>query len=125
TYQLLICPSHLLEQVAITDLRASPFAHQPIGDGRFRFVRATPGSSVEFVADTGNYLGRPKVDRLILSVTPNPGAALTKLLAGDADVYSAVPMTSAAELQQHGDLAMRLYDDLTYGFLWFNLRLGP
>jgi|SRR5579862_4273908 len=125
TYQLIICPAHLLEQVPVADLRSSPFAHQPIGDGRFRFVRATPGSSIEYMADTGNYLGRAKVDRLILSVTANPGAALTKLLAGDADMYSAVPMTSAAELERQGDLAMRLYDDLSYGFLWFNLRVGP
>jgi peptide/nickel transport system substrate-binding protein len=124
TYQILICPAHLLETIGVTDLRSSAFTHQPVGSGRFRFQRLTPGSTIELVSDTANYRGRAKLDRVVLAFTSNPGAAMTKLLAGDADVYEAIAPPSLPEVRQHPDIATYPYDNLGYGFLWFNLRTG-
>lgn len=124
TYQMFICPAHLLQKIPLTDLRSSDFARHPVGDGRFRYGSAIPGSTVELIADTGNFRGRAKLDRLVLAITPDPGAALTKLFAGDVDFLELVPSASVAELQQHPELTAITHDDPSYGFLWFNLHAG-
>lgn len=122
TYQMLICPVHLLGQIPAADLRAAAFAHHPVGTGRFRFASWTPGTSVELVADTGNYRGRARLDRLILSVAPDATTAVARLFSGEADVYETLRPENLAELARHPDLRAVPYLDPSYGFLWFNLR---
>jgi peptide/nickel transport system substrate-binding protein len=124
TYQMLICPAHLLRGIPVTQLRTADFAHHPVGDGRFRFGGATPGSTVEFVADTGSYRGRARLDRVIVAVTPSPGAALTRVLSGDADFFDAVPPANVPEVERDSALVTLMHDEPSYGFLWFNLRTG-
>ena len=124
TYQMIICPEHLLRGVSHADLRSSDFAHHPVGNARFRFVSWSPGSTVDLVADTANYLGRPRLDRVILSLAPNYAAALTKLLAGDADFFEVIRPDNLAEVQQAPSLRLVPYDDPAYGFVWFNLAAG-
>jgi peptide/nickel transport system substrate-binding protein len=124
TYQMLICPAHLLQGIAPTDLRTSAFTHKPVGDGRFRLANWTPGSTIELITDTMNFRGRAKLDRVILSITSSPSTALTKLLAGDADVYESIAPASLAEVMRHPDIVTVPHDDPSYGFLWFNLRTG-
>ena len=124
TYQMIICPEHLLRGVPHADLRSSDFAHHPVGNARFRFVSWSPGSTVDLIADTANYLGRPRLDRVILSLAPNYAAALTKLLAGDADFFEVIRPDNLAEVQQAPSLRLVPYDDPAYGFVWFNLATG-
>jgi peptide/nickel transport system substrate-binding protein len=124
TYQAYILPEHALSGVPASQLQNAPFAHQPIGDGQFRFASWTPGSTVELIADTANYRGRPNLDRVVVSITPNPGAALTRLLSGDADFYEAVPVASLGEVEKQPSLRTVVRSDPAYGFLWFNLRTG-
>ncbi len=122
TYQMHICPEHLLRGIPTSALLASAFSKHPVGDGQFRFASWTPGSALELVADTMNYRGRPKLDRVILSISPNYGAAMAKLLAGDADLFESVHPDNLSEVRRRPDLTTIPYDDPSYGFLWFNLR---
>jgi peptide/nickel transport system substrate-binding protein len=124
TYLMLICPAHLLRAIPVADLRASDFSHHPVGDGQFRFAGSPDPSTLNFVADTANYRGRPRLDRVVLSVTPSPGAAVTRLLSGDVDFLQSVPSASVSELAHQSDVALLTYADASYGFLWFNLRTG-
>ncbi len=123
-YQMTICPEHLLQGVPHASLRSSEFARHPVGTGRFRFAAWTPGSTVDLIADTGNYLGRPRLDRVILSIAPNYAAGLTKLLAGDADFFETVQPDNQAEVRQSPTLRLVPYHDAAYGFVWFNLASG-
>ena len=123
-YQMDICPEHLLRGMPHASLRSSDFARHPVGTGRFRFAAWTPGSTVDLIADTGNYLGRPRLDRVILSIAPNYSAGLTKLLAGDADFYENVQPDNQAEVRQSASLRLVPYNDPAYGFVWFNLVDG-
>jgi peptide/nickel transport system substrate-binding protein len=123
TYQMLICPEHLLGKIKLADLRTAPFGHNPVGDGRFRFSSWTPGSSLTLVADTGNYKGRALLDRIVMSISPTPAAAIAKVYAGDADFLEVVHPEDIPEIRKHPTLTMLPYEDPSYGFLWFNLRL--
>ena len=121
-YNLLIVPEHLLGAAPRGQLRATEFARSPVGSGRFRFARWQPAVSLEVVADTNNYAGRPKIDRVIWTVSPDFTAASTRLLAGEADVFEAVRPEMIPEIQKNPAVRLVTYPSLDYGFLQFNLR---
>ena len=122
TYQLVIVPEHVYGAVKPADLRTSAVVRQPVGSGRFRFVRWEPGQTIELLSDTANYRGRAKLDRIIYTVTPEYAAATGKLFAGEADFFEILRPEGIAELARHPDLKVVPYPSLAYGFLGFNLR---
>lgn len=118
--QLLILPAHQLERIPVSSLRErSP---PPIGSGRFRLRRWDKGSSVEIVADSSNYRGRPKLDRVIWSVTPDFTPAVTKLFGGDADLFDALRGENLPQLVRHPNLRAIILPGTDYAFFQFNLR---
>jgi peptide/nickel transport system substrate-binding protein len=118
--QSLILPAHQLDTIPVTSLRAS--LPQPIGTGRFRFRRWNKGASVEIVADSANYRGRPKLDRVIWTIAPDYTTALTRLFAGDADLFDAVRAEDLPQLERHSRLRVIVIGGTDYNFLQFNLR---
>jgi peptide/nickel transport system substrate-binding protein len=118
--QMLILPAHQLEKIPADSLReASP---PPIGSGRFRFRAWNKGSSVEIVADTSNYRGRARLNRVIWSVAPEFTTAVTKLLGGEADLFDALRVEDYAKLARHRNLRAIVLPGTGYAFLQFNLR---
>src|SRR5207247_513154 len=80
-------PAHQLEKTSIDALRQNP--PPPIGTGRFRLQKWDKEASVEIVADTSNYRGRARLDRVIWSISPDFTTAVPKLFSGDADLFDA------------------------------------
>ncbi len=120
--RLSILPEHLLGNVPAGGLSRAPEATAPVGSGPFRFVRLQPGSLIELAADTGYHLGRPLLDRIIMTVAPNPIAAATQLFNGEADLYEAMMPQQMGEFATHPDVVVHIEPSLTYNFLQFNLR---
>ena len=118
--QLRILPAHQLEKIQVTRLRESP--PPPIGTGRFRFRRWDKGSSVEIVADSSNYRGRAKLDRVIWSISPDFPTAVTRLFSGDADLFDALRAENLPELARHPSLRTITLPGTDYAFMQFNLR---
>ena len=122
THQLQIIPEHLLRDIPRKELRTAAFTRNPVGSGRFRFVRWVPGATIEIIADTANYRGRPKLDRVIWSVAPDPMAASTKVLAGEADFFEALPREQVPEIEKNPELRTLRYPQLAYTFIGFNTQ---
>ncbi len=118
--QLLILPAHQLEKIPVGALRAA--ALRPIGTGRFRLRHWEKGASIEIVADTSNYRGRARLDRVIWSVTPDFTAAVTKLFSGEADLFDALRPENLPELARQRNLRVIILPGMDYAFLRFNLR---
>ena len=118
--QLLILPAHQLEKIPVDSLREA--APPPIGSGRFRLRRWDRGASVEIVADTSNYRGRAKLDRVIWSVSPDFTTAVTRLLGGEADLFDALRPENLRQLARRPTLKTLTLPGMDYGFLRFNLR---
>lgn len=58
---------------------------QYIGLGPYRLARWEPGAFIEATAFEGYALGRPKIDRVVLTWNGDPNVLATRLLSGDAD----------------------------------------
>lgn len=121
-FQLIIMPEHLFSSADRASLRTHELATQPVGNGRFRFVRWDKGSTIEIVADTANYRGRPKLDRVIWTIAPDFTAGVTRLLAGEADFYEFLRADNIIEVGKNPSLKTIPYPSLQYGFLTFNLK---
>jgi peptide/nickel transport system substrate-binding protein len=119
--QLLILPAHQLEKIPVDSLRVA-VPPPPIGSGRFRLRRWDRGASVELVADTANYRGRAKLDRVIWSVSPEFTTAVTKLFTGDADLFDALRPENLRQLARQGTLRTITLPGMDYAFLRFNLK---
>jgi peptide/nickel transport system substrate-binding protein len=122
TYQLWVMPSHLLRNVPRARLAAAPFGRKPVGSGRFRFESWTPGQQVELVADADNYRGRARLDRVVWSIAPDPGAATISLINGQSDFFEVMRPEYIGQLARNQSLHLVPYPSLEYGFLHFNLR---
>jgi len=118
--QLLVLPAHQLEKISVDSLREA--APPPIGTGRFRLRKWDKGASVEIVADTTNFRGRARLDRVIWSVAPEVTTAVTRLFSGDADLFESLRPDDLKQLPQHTDIRTILLPGMDYVFLRFNLR---
>ena len=123
TYQMKILPEHLLDTIPHARLASSAFAHHPIGAGPFRFLSWEPGSEITLLADTTWFLGRPHLKRLVWRVMPDVSAAVTALLAGEADAMEFIPQRDQIERAAGApDLRLVPYPSPFLGGLLFNTR---
>ena len=120
--QMRILPAHLLDSIPRASWRTSAFARHPIGSGRFRFRSWQAGARLEVVADSNNYRGRPKLDRVVWTIAPDPSVATLRLFTGDADFLESVRPDAAAEFPKHPEVQLLKSPSLVYGFLQFNLQ---
>src|SRR6266540_423425 len=84
-YHMRVLPAHLLRGTPRDQWKTAPFGRQPVGDGPYRFVSWKAGQSIELVADSTFFLGRPAIRRLIWRFTPDVVVATTQLIADQAD----------------------------------------
>ncbi|KAA2238145.1 ABC transporter substrate-binding protein [Salinarimonas soli] len=97
----------------------------PIGTGPFAFVSLQRDVMVRFRAFADHWAGRPPVDQLVFSVTPNPAVRLTKLRAGECHVMAFPNPADAARIK--GDPALRLLqqEGLNIGYMSLNVTMRP
>lgn len=121
-YSLAVMPRHLLDGVPRDAIAQSPFAQHPVGSGRYRFGTWDRQRQLMLVADSANYRGRPRFDRVIWSVAPNPNTATMAVLAGQADVLEVLRGDAVAQAAQVPTLRTVEYGSLDYAYLAFNQR---
>ncbi len=122
-YHMRILPAHLLRPVPRDQWRTAPFGRQPVGDGPYRFVRWQPAQTIELVADSTFFLGRPGIRRLIWRFTPNLQVAVQQVIADQADVREQlVAPDNVKRAREARHLAVYPFVGNTYTYLSFNQR---
>jgi peptide/nickel transport system substrate-binding protein len=121
-YQVAILPEHVLGNTPVAKLKDSEVGRRGIGSGRFRLAKWDAGSRLELVADTANYRGRAKLDRVIFSIAPDYNGAATRFFAGDADLFENVRPELLSRF--NGDTARRAmrYPTLQYTDFLMNIK---
>lgn len=122
TYQVLIVPEHVLANTPAAQLKTAEVGRRGIGSGRFRLVRWQPGQRLELVADTGNYRGRPRLDRVILAISPDFAGAATRFFSGDADMFEQLRPEQVAQVARDTARRAVAYGTLGYAFALMNNR---
>ena len=120
-YQIYIIPEHIFKDVPPDQLRTSDAARKGVGSGRFRLARWDAGQRIELVADTANYRGRAKLDRVIWSIVPDAATALAQLLGGQADLEESVPPDQVHLVDSSKSVHAVPYPSLQYAYMGFNL----
>ncbi|MEO6447353.1 MAG: peptide ABC transporter substrate-binding protein [Gemmatimonadaceae bacterium] len=121
-YGLPVVPAHLLASVPRDKMRESDFAQNPVGSGRFRFRRWVKGSLIELVADTANFLGRPSLDRVIWSISPDPTALWSRLVTEEADMVEMLRGDALAGVAASSTIRLVPYQGRSYTIALFNQR---
>ena len=120
-YHVRVLPAHLLQSVPRTDWRTAAFGRAPVGDGPYRLVQWPPGQSLELVADSTFFLGRPHLRRLIWRFTADLTVAVTQVVAGEADAIQVlVSPANITRAEAAGHLATYVYPGSTYTLLEYN-----
>lgn len=120
--QIAPMPAHIYGAIASGALRTSEAARAPVGSGRFKFVRWEPGVRLELAAVDGHYRGRPKLDRVLFSITPELPTAMARLKAAETDMFDPVPPNEVADLAAQPHLNVFNSPSFDYAFIAFNLR---
>ena len=120
-YQVAIVPEHVLGNTPAAQLKTADVGRLGIGSGRFRLARWEPGQRLEIVADTANYRGRARLDRVVFAASPDFSSAVTRFMAGDADLFDQLRPENIAKLA--GDTVRHAvrYPNLQYATYAFNL----
>jgi peptide/nickel transport system substrate-binding protein len=119
---MLILPEHVIGSARGTALRDPAIGRNPVGSGRFRFVKWNAAQSIELASDTANYRGRANLDRLILTIAPDFNTALTRLLGGEADMIEQVPAANLPDVAKDTATRTTLTSGLDYNFVQLNLN---
>ncbi len=98
-------PKHLLEHLDPERLAEWEFWTRPVGNGPYRFVRLEPETMMEFEANPDFYLGKPRIERVLLKFSLDAG--LTELLGGYVDAISSFPPARLPTIV--GDPRFRIY----------------
>jgi peptide/nickel transport system substrate-binding protein len=120
--QIRVLPAHLLQSIPDSALRTSSYARNPTGSGPYRFVRWVSGSTIEVVADSTFHRGRPKIDRLIWSITTSPDASMLRLLTGEANFLETLGEQDIEQIAKHPELKAVRYPSMRVYFVRFNER---
>ncbi len=117
-------PKHLLEHLDPAEFYEWEFWTQPVGNGPFRYVRHTPNTMVEFAANADFYLGKPKIDRLVIKFGPE---SITELLAGNVDAFNIENRTSVEAIKDDArfNIYYEAWDDISAVLALFYNHVNP
>ena len=123
TFHVAILPAHLLAALPSTAAAWAPFVERPVGSGPYRWVRRE-GQVIELAANHEFFLGRPGIERVMVTVAASPDARLNLLLAGAADAMDNIPppTTNLARVESARHLRLVSVPSSNLGYLLFNQR---
>jgi peptide/nickel transport system substrate-binding protein len=124
TFHVAPLPSHLLDSLPVEAVARSSFVTQPVGSGPYRLVRSVAGQFVELAANPRFFLGKPRLERVIIRAAADPEARLNMVLGGQADAIDNVvpPLDNIRRISADSTLRVIPVPSPTVGFLLFNQR---
>ena len=119
-YQVIPIPQHVYASIPLEQLQTSDGGRKIVGSGQFRLVRWEPSVRIEVVADTANYRGRPKLDRVLFSMVPDGNVGMTQILTQQADFVENFPIDQIKTLDSSKVARPMVLPSLAYTFAGFN-----
>ena len=117
-----ILPAHLLAKYASLDRVA--FNAAPVGSGPFKFLRWDRGRQIVLVRNDAYFKGRPKLEKIILSVIPNDNTMLDELRLHHIDLIASPTVALYDTYKTLPGVAVSLYPWNAQSLFAMNNRHG-
>lgn len=96
-----IIPRHVYEG---TDLESNPANRAPIGTGPYRFESYTSDVEIRYRANEAYFAGKPRIERVVMRIIPDPGMSVVALEAGEVDWLFSIPGPDRSRLTARHDI---------------------
>ena len=100
--------------------------NRPIGTGPFKFQSYQSDAFITFLAHEDYWSGKPHFEKLIFAITPDKGAQLQKLKAGECDI---IPLffdeNFIHEIKSRGDFQTVSFVQPNISYLAYNTKKHP
>ncbi len=98
---------------------------EPVGTGPFQFDSYQKDVAVRYRSFPDYWDGRPKIDTLVFSITPNAAVRLTKLKAGECQVMAFPSPADSDAIKADPQLVLMRQEGLNIGYLSLNTSRPP
>ena len=98
---------------------------QPVGTGPFQLVQYQKDSRILYKAFDHYWEGKPKLDRLVFTITPDAAVRYAKLEKNECQVMPFPNPADLPRMRNNPDLTLMEKPGLNIGFLAFNVKKPP
>ncbi|MBK8174317.1 MAG: ABC transporter substrate-binding protein [Rhodospirillales bacterium] len=98
---------------------------QPVATGPFQFVSYQKDAIIRFKANPDYWQGKPAIDTLIFSITPDPAVAYAKLKAGECQLIPYPNPSDLSAMRRDPEIRVMSQEGLNVGYLAFNTQKPP
>ncbi len=99
--------------------------NDPIGTGPFEFVNYKKDASIRYKAFDNYWEGRPKIDKLVYSITTDASVRYQKVKAGECHIMPYPNAADLAAMEKNSDIDLLSQEGLNVGYLGFNTEKAP
>lgn len=98
---------------------------EPIGTGAWQFVSYQKDAIIRYQAFDQYWNGRPKIDKLIYTVTPDPSVRYAKLKANECQIMALPKMADIELMKKDSNLKLATQEGSNIGYIAFNVEKKP
>lgn len=122
-------PKHLLQNTPPAQLASAAYNRAPVGSGPFKFSAWKPNETLTLEANTAfpaGMGGRPRLDRVIFRIIPEPTTMVTELVNGTTDVIGwTLQPDQAVQVQAQQGLTLKHFPSREFTYLAWNGTRPP
>jgi len=122
-------PRHLLKDTPPTQLAQAGYNRQPIGSGPFKFTAWKPNETLTLEANPAFPAalgGRPRLDRVVFRIIPEPTTMVTELVNQTTDVIGwTLQPDQAVQVQGQQGLALKHFPSREFTYIAWNGTREP
>ncbi|PIS11614.1 MAG: ABC transporter substrate-binding protein [Bdellovibrio sp. CG10_big_fil_rev_8_21_14_0_10_47_8] len=97
----------------------------PIGTGPFVFKSYQKDTLIRYTANPDFFNGKPKIDKLVFSITPDASVRFQKLKVGECHLIAEPAPQDIDSMKSNNKIRVVETEGLNVGYLAFNTRRGP
>jgi peptide/nickel transport system substrate-binding protein len=113
-------PEHILGSVAPDQLRTDPYWKNMVGTGPFVMTKFVDDQYIEGVANENYFLGKPKLDKIVIKTIKEDSARVMMLQSGDAHLAVRLPAEDIPRLQKDTKIQLDATETLRVLYIGFN-----
>ena len=98
---------------------------EPIGTGAFQFVSYQKDATIRYQAFDQYWKGRPKLDKLIYTITPDPSVRVAKLKANECQLMSLPKPADIELMKKDPNIKFETQEGSNIGYIAFNVEKKP